>query len=29
MVLITEWVAQMEVWGNYVLTDGNLSMDRA
>ena len=24
MVLITEWVAQIEVWGNYDLTDGHL-----
>ena len=24
MVLITEWVAQIEVWGNYDLTDGDL-----
>ena len=24
MVLVTEWVAQIEVWGNYDLTDGDL-----
>ena len=24
MVLITEWVARIEVWGNYDLTDGDL-----
>ena len=24
MVLITEWVAQIEVWGNYDVTDGHL-----
>ena len=24
MVLVIEWVAQIEVWGNYDLTDGHL-----
>ena len=24
MVLITEWVAEIEIWGNYDLTDGDL-----